>query len=264
MKSTPPAGLKAQRVILVTGANNGIGLAMVKALLEKGDFVAALDLSCENLSPNLKSPNLRVFPCDITDPDRVLAVVNEVLQDRRRIDVLVNNACLALFKPFLERCSDDIRREFEVNYFGTLNMIRAVLPIMCAQQCGVIHNVSSGVGYTGMPNMTGYTSAKGAIEALTRTLALEFQDEGVIFNIIHPPLTRTKSSSGLGIPPEMMADPDDVGRRLADKIGSKQAFLTPDFSTWLAMVISQHFPIGMGRLTARLAKRAQISSNERS
>lgn len=252
-----------ERVIIVTGANNGIGLALTGALLEIGDCVAALDLTDENLSLLSGNPNLRTFRCDVTDARHVCAVVDEVLRDWRQIDILINNACLALFKPFLERIIDDIRREFEVNYFGYLNMINAVLPVMLKQKRGVIHNFSSGVGYTGMPNMTGYASTKGAIESLTRTLALEFGEEGITFNIIHPPLTRTKSSSGLGIPPGMMSDPDQVGRLLARKVGSTQPFIAPDFGTWLQMVMSQHFPIGMGRLMASMVKRSKKSREER-
>lgn len=249
------------RVIIITGANNGIGLAMTKALLEMGDRVAALDLSDENLTPLNRDSSLLPFRCDVSDPARVRAVVDEIVQRWGRVDILINNAALALFKPFLERTIDDIRHEFEVNYFGYLNMISAVLPIMRRQKEGVIHNLSSGVGYTGMPNMTGYTSTKGAIESLTHTLALEFADEGIVFNIVHPPLTRTKSASGLGVPPEIMADPDVVGRKLAKKVGWTKPFIAPDFSTALGLHINRCFPVGMGRLLASMTKRAKKDRN---
>lgn len=134
------------RVILITGANNGIGLALTRSLLGMGDRVAALDLSDENLAPLQRDPNLVPFRCDVTDRERVCEVVEQVVCRWGRIDILVNNAALALFTPFLERSPDDIRREFEVNYFGYLNLIEAVLPIMRRQKQGVIHNTSSGVG----------------------------------------------------------------------------------------------------------------------
>lgn len=245
------------RVILVTGADNGIGLALTKSLVGMGERVAALDLCEENLASLARDMNLAPFRCDVRDPDRIGAVVREVVHRWGRIDILVNNAALALFTPFLERTLDDIRREFEVNYFGYLHMIQAVLPVMRSQKQGVIHNFSSGVGYIGMPGMTGYTSTKGAIESLTRTLALEFADEGIVFNIIHPPLTRTKSASGLGIPLEMMADPEVVGRKLAGKIGSTKPFITPDFSTALGLFFMRHLPVQMGQFMARMTKRAK-------
>lgn len=243
------------RVILLTGANNGIGLAMTRSLLAMGDRVAALDLATDNL--NQPSPKLLPFRCDVTCREQIQSVIDEVLSKWGRVDVLINNACLALFIPFDERSIEDIRREFEVNYYGYLNMIRAVLPVMKKQGYGVVHNFSSGVGYTGIPGMTGYTSTKGAIESLTRTLALEYASLGIIFNVMHPPLTRTKSSSGLGVPPEMMADPVVVGRKLARQVGKTSPVLTPDFSNGFQLWVSYHFRVQMGKLLAMMTERAK-------
>ena len=213
------------RNIIITGANNGIGLAMTKSLLRMGDRIVALDLSLENLP--IEIPNLLPFICDVTDPTRIGFVMDEVVSRLGGVDILINNACLALFIPFEQRTIEDTRREFEVNYFGYLNMIRAVLPVMKQQGHGVIHNFSSGVGFTGMPGMTGYTSTKGAIESLTRTLALEYAAHGIAFNVMHPPLTRTKSAAGFGVPPEMMADPEVVGRGMAKLVGTPKPVLVP-------------------------------------
>lgn len=170
--------------------------------------------------------------------------------------MLVNNACIALFKPYLERTQKEIRREFEVNYFGYLNGIDAVLPAMLEQGHGVIHNVSSGVGITGYPGILGHASTKGAIEALTRTLDLELKPYGITVNLMHPRLTRTRSSAPLGVPPQMMADPEEVGRRLARKVGQTAPVLTPDLSTRLGIAANQHFPVRMGRFLASMARRA--------
>jgi len=243
------------RNIVITGANNGIGLAMTQSLLEMRECVAALDLEIGNIGQ--PHPNLLPFRCDVTQPQQIQTVVDEVIHKWGGVDVLINNACLALFIPFQERSLDDIRREFEVNYFGYLNMIRAVLPVMKKQGRGVIHNFSSGVGYTGIPGMTGYTSTKGAIESLTRTLALEYASQGIVFNVMHPPLTRTKSSSGLGVPPEMMADPNVIGRRLAKQVGKTAPVLTPDFSNGFQLWVSYHFRVPMGKLLAIMTERAK-------
>lgn len=243
------------RTIITTGANNGIGLAITNALLERGDQVAALDLSLENLDQT--KPNLLPIVCNVTDPQRIQAVVDEVVRKWGGVDVLVNNACLALFTPFDERTIDDIRREFEVNYFGYLNMIRAVLPVMKKQRRGVVHNFSSGVGYTGMPGMTGYTSSKGAIESLTRTLALEYAPQGIVFNVMHPPLTRTKSAAGFGVPPEMMADPVAVGRGLAKLVGKTRPVLVSGFVNSVQLWMSYHFRFQMGKLMSMLADKAR-------
>jgi NAD(P)-dependent dehydrogenase (short-subunit alcohol dehydrogenase family) len=243
------------RTILITGANNGIGLAMTNALLKIGDRVAALDLTTSNLDP--ENQNLLPYICDVTNPGRAQSVVDEVVHQWGGVDVLVNNACLALFQRFDERSIDDIRREMEVNYFGYLNMIRSVLPIIKNQGHGVVHNLSSGVGYTGMPGMTGYTSSKGAIESLTRTLALEYAPIGIIFNVMHPPLTRTKSAAGFGVPPEMMADPEVVGRGLARLVGRKQPVLVSGVVNGIQLWMSYHMRIQMGRLMSMMADKAR-------
>ncbi len=243
------------RTILITGANNGIGLAMTQALLATGDCVAALDLSIDHLTPT--GDNLLPLVCDVTDPARVQAAVDEVVDRWSGVDILVNDACLALFTRFDERSIDDIRREFEVNYFGYLNLIRAVLPVMLKQGRGVVHNFSSGVGFTGMPGMVGYTSTKGAIEAMTRTLALEYAPRGIVFNVMHPPLTRTNAAAGFGIPPEMMADPQVVGRGLAKMVGKKSAVLTPGVVNGILLWMSYHLRVQMGKLMAMMAERAR-------
>ncbi len=160
------------RTIVITGANNGIGLALTSALLAKGDHVAALDLSVTNLSP--QDNRLASYICDVTDLLRVRTVLDEIVSQWGGVEILINNACLALFTRFERRTIANIRREFEVNYYGYLNLIQAVLPVMKRQGHGVVHNVSSGVCFTGMPGMVGYTSTKGAIESMTRTLALEY------------------------------------------------------------------------------------------
>ncbi len=246
-------------VVIITGANNGIGFHMTKSLLENQLRVAGLDLSGENLSALQDSyPDLlRFYQCDVTDETQVNAAVASVIQEWGRIDILVNNACLAIFSPFEQKSLDDTRKEFEVNYFGYLHMIKAVLPHMKAQGQGIIHNVSSGVGITGFPGIYGYASTKGAIEALTRTLALEFEPYGINVNLVHPPLTHTKSAAPLGIPPQMMADPADVGRKLVKRIQSTKATVTPDFQTVLGLFANRHFPEAMGKLLAKMTRRAR-------
>jgi NAD(P)-dependent dehydrogenase (short-subunit alcohol dehydrogenase family) len=196
----------------------------------------------------------------VTDPQRLGEVVDEVIRHWGGVDILVNNACLALFTRFEERAMDGIRREFEVNYFGYLNLIRAVLPTLDKQGHGVIHNMSSGVGFTGMPGMVGYTSTKGAIEAMTRTLALEYADRGIIFNVMHPPLTRTKSAAGFGVPPEMMADPAVVGRGMAKLVGKTRPVLAPGISNRIMLWMSYHMRVQMGQFMAKMSERARNST----
>lgn len=249
--------MQRRRVIIVTGANNGIGLGLAEALAAGGDQVACFDLSGENLSGH------KFVRCDVTEPTQVEASIAGVIADWGRVDILVNNACLAIFAPFEEKPLSDTRREFEVNYFGYVNMIRAVLPFMKAQHGGVIHNVSSTVGTSGFAGIYGYSSTKGAIEALSRTLAIEFAPYGITVNIVYPPLTRTKSSSPLGVPAQFMADPAEVGRKLAKKIGSKGAVVTPGIAESLGVLSSKLAPEAMGKfLSARAAAAREAAASK--
>jgi NAD(P)-dependent dehydrogenase (short-subunit alcohol dehydrogenase family) len=194
---------------------------------------------------------------DVTDPQRIQSVMDEVMRQWDHVDVLINNACLALFTRFDERTIGDIRREMEVNYYGYLNMIRVVLPIMQKQGSGVVHNLSSGVGYTGMPGMTGYTSSKGAIESLTRTLALEYASQGITFNVMHPPLTRTRSAAGFGVPSAMMADPEVVGRNLAKLVGKTRPVIVSGAINSIQLWMSYHLRFQMGKLMSMMAEKAR-------
>ena len=172
---------------------------------------------------------------------------------------MVNNACLAIFAPFEQKSLADTRREFEVNYFGMLNMIQSVLPVMKAQGSGLIHNFSSGVGISGFPGIYGYASTKGAIESLTRTLALEMHPYGIQVNLMHPPLTDTPSARPLGIPAQMMENPDVVGARLARQILSTKDVITPDLRTKLYLFCVYRFPLALGRLFANLTEKARTA-----
>jgi len=248
-----------ETVIVITGAGNGIGLGMTKALLSDGYRVAALDLQTEKLKDleGTSTGQLLVQTCDITDAGQVTGCVHAIQEKWDRVDVLVNNACLAIFAPFEQKSVEDTRREFEVNYFGALNMIQAVLPIMKAQASGLIHNFSSGVGISGFPGIYGYASTKGAIESLTRTLALELRSCGIQVNLMHPPLTDTPSARPLGIPAQMMENPDVVGARLARQILSTKDVITPDFRTKVYLFFVYRFPLALGRLFANLTEKAR-------
>ncbi len=240
--------------VIVTGANSGIGFYMAQTLLEDGYSVATLDICDENLLPLQAAfaERLLVLNCDVTLPVRIKAAISLIVEKWGQVDVLVNNACLAIFKPFEEKSYSETRREFEVNYFGYVNMIAAVLPHMKSKGKGIIHNVSSGVGITGFPGIYGYASTKGAIESLTRTLALEFEKYGICVNLMHPPLTNTKSASPLGIPAQAMDSPARVGRNLAKKVLSTKAVITPDFRTAAYLFFAYRYPLALGRLFTRL------------
>ncbi|WP_227354370.1 SDR family oxidoreductase [Haladaptatus salinisoli] len=215
--------------VVVTGANEGIGYHMLTALLEDGYRVAGLDINGEHVQSLREThpERVRFIECDVTSDADVEAAVGEIVDEWGRIDVLVNNAAILDFGFFEDQTLADTKRVFEVNYFGYVRTIRAVLPHMRARDEGIIHNVGSGVGRVGNPGLSGYASTKGAIESLTRSLRLELRHENVACTIMHPRLAKTRSATTLGYPKSQMSDPEYVGRKLAGKIESTVPSSTP-------------------------------------
>ncbi len=244
-------------VVIITGANNGIGLHMTEGLLQQGYFVAVFDLADDNvIGLHQFFPNKLMFcKTDVTNDSEVTESVKTVVDKWGKVDILVNNACLAIFTPFEQKDIDDTKREFDVNYFGYVRMIKAVLPYMKPRKKGIIHNVSSGVGITGFPGIYGYASTKGAVEALTLTLAFELEKYGISVNTMHPPLTNTKSASPLGIPTQVMADPAKVGQQLASKILVTKPVVTPNLQTKVYLFLSRRFPSSIGKLMGKMTEK---------
>ena len=164
------------------------------------------------------------------------------------------------FAPFEEQTIDGTRREFEVNYFGYVRTIRAVLPHMRARNEGIVHNVSSGVGLVGHPGLSGYASTKGAIEAFVRSLRLELQHENVWCTLMHPPLVNTRSAAEIGYPSYLMSDPADVGRKLAGEIESTETVITADWTTKLGIYLSRRFPALVRKGTERFVTTDETTS----
>ncbi len=243
--------------VLITGANSGIGYYIAKNLLESGYFVSVLDKDIENIRQlENTNKNLKVFKCDLRKEEEIEKSIKEIIQRDKKIDVLINNACICIFNNFENKSVDEISEEFNVNYFGYLRVIKNVLPLMLERGKGIIHNMSSGVGITGFPGIAGYSSTKGAIESLTRTLSLELRNTGVYANVMQPPLTNTNSSKPLGIPSQMMEKPEVVGEKLAKKIFSTKKIICPDVKTRISMFFTLHFPYTLGKLLSVMTEKA--------
>lgn len=245
--------------VVITGANEGIGYHMLTSLLEGGYRVAGLDINGEHIqSLQQKHPErVRFVECDVTADDDVETAIEEILTEWGPIDILVNNAAIFNFALFEDQTLADTRREFEVNYFGYVRLIHAVLPHMRERNEGIIHNVSSGAGLVGHPGLSGYASTKGAIEAFVRSLRLELQHENVACTVMHPPLSNTRSATELGYPEPLLSDPADVGRKLAGKIKSTDQIITADWKTKVGLYLSQRVPYMVKKGTERFVSPAE-------
>lgn len=247
------------RVVVITGANEGIGYHILTSLVERGYRVAGLDINGDHLQSLQKDhpDRVRFVECDVTSDKDVDDAIEAVLDEWEQIDILVNNAGIFNFDLFEDQTIADTKHEFEVNYFGYLRLIHAVLPHMRARNEGIIHNVSSGAGLVGHPGLTGYASTKGAIEALVRSLRLELQHENVACTVMHPPLASTRSAAELGYPESYLSDPADVGRKLAGKVESTDRVITADWKTKLGLYLSQRIPYMVKKGTDRFVSPAR-------
>ncbi|MDS0300081.1 SDR family NAD(P)-dependent oxidoreductase [Halogeometricum sp. S1BR25-6] len=253
------------RVVVVTGANEGIGYHILAALVEEGYRVAGFDIQGDAIESlhEAHPANVRYYECDVTVDEDVEAAVAGVVDEWGRIDILVNNAAVLNFGFFEDQTLADARRAFEVNYFGYLRTVRAVLPHMRARGGGVVHNVSSGVGRVGNPGLSAYASTKGAVESFTRSLRLELRNESVSCTIMHPRLASTRSAKALGYPESQMSDPAYVGRRLADQIESTRPVIYTDWVTRAGLALAQRFPVLVERGTERfLVERGTVGETE--
>ena len=195
-------------VTLITGASSGIGLETARMLVQKNVRVFGTRLSHETFA----EPGLEVLELDVNLDSSVSACVAEVVKRAGRLDVLVNNAGAGFVGMVEETSIEEARALFETNYFGTVRMIRAALPIMRAQGSGLIINVSSVAGNIGVPYEAHYCASKLAIASLTRALRWELAAFGVQVVVVSPGCVRTPFYAVLGKPAAPLTDYDGVRR----------------------------------------------------
>ncbi|MCE0537192.1 SDR family NAD(P)-dependent oxidoreductase [Kineosporia rhizophila] len=180
---------------LVTGASRGIGLELVRTLLERGENVAATTRSAERLDQALGGsadwPRLLPLEIDLADEKQVGEAVAAVTERFGGLDVVVNNAGYGHLGAVEEISDAEVRKMFDVQVFGVWNVLRAVLPQMRTARAGHIVNVSSIVGLVPFPGWGLYTAGKFALEGLTDSLAAEVAHLGIRVNLVEPGYVRT-------------------------------------------------------------------------
>lgn len=238
--------------IIVSGGNKGIGYYMVEKLLKDGYNVTILDIQIDNLKA--LCGNILPLVCDISDSECVKASVKKSIEKFGSVDYAIHNACLCTFDSLEESKDETFHKVFDINYFGALNLSRAVLPYMKDKHNGKIIFTSSGVGVMGFVNISPYASTKGAIESLAKCLNIEYTDFGISFHIFQPPLTNTRSAEPLPIPKEFKADAKKVGIGLAKRINKKSFIICHSFGQRIQTTLCYLFPIKIGKLMSKMTK----------
>ena len=184
------------KVAIVTGSSSGIGFAASVLLARNGIYTYASmrNITKANTIKEIaKKENLplHVIQLDVTDDKSVKSAVNNVLEEKKRIDVLVNNAGYGLMGCIEDISMEEVKAQFETNLFGIIRTTQAVLPAMRKQKHGIIVNVSSIAGRIGFPGTSAYISTKFALEGLSESMRYELEPFGIKVVIVEPGVVRT-------------------------------------------------------------------------
>jgi short-subunit dehydrogenase len=250
------------RVAVVTGASSGLGRRMAVELAKEGAIVVAIARRkdrLDELAEELQSFSLPsdIAPCDISDTDSYVALLNDIERTHGRIDALVNNAGIG------EVEGDGVephRIVMDTNYFAAVAGTLAVLPGMKARRDGDIVNVSSDAGRAPLPREPAYSASKAAISAFTEAMSYVTEPDGVRMHVLYPGwvptemTTEADGSSSEQLPPKVVRRTDEqIARLLIDGLGTKQLILDATVVARMAPVAKALFPEAYRRGVTRFS-----------
>lgn len=180
------------KVVLITGGSSGIGKSVGEFLHHKGFVVYGTSRNPERV---LNS----VFPLvalDVRNTESIQAAIAKIIAVTGRLDVVINNAGVGITGPLEEIPTSEIKNNFETNFFGPIEVMKAALPQMRQQKSGLIINVTSIAGYMGLPYRSVYSASKGALELITEALNMEVKSFGINITNVAPGDFATNIASG--------------------------------------------------------------------
>ena len=179
------------KIAIITGAADGIGLAISQAFAKEGATVVMgdiNDLKCNEEADKILNQNQKALSllCDVGETDSVKRMVKTCIENYGRIDILINNAAIAISGNITEMSDEDWDRLMNVNLKGVFRCIRACMPHMISAENGSIINIASGQAHRSFDDWTAYASAKGGMISMTNQLAWQFGNKNIRFNTISP------------------------------------------------------------------------------
>lgn len=192
-----------KKVAVVTGASRGIGYEVARQLLGEGYnvVICSRDARAVNRAAKKLGPNCVGLVCDVSDAKSVRVFVSKVVKKFGRVDVLINNAGIAVWKDFVDQSMEEISSQVAINLTGLMLMTSAFLPSLSG---GVIVNIASGAGKHAHPGLAPYCATKWGVRGFTQTLARELTDIKVY--AVNPGTTATGMTDFRGTPVEKVAD----------------------------------------------------------
>lgn len=231
---------KEQRIAVVTGGGSGIGQASAIRIARDGAALAIWDLDApgaETTAASIEQAGGRAIAC-IGDASSEAGIADALARTRSVLgepEILVNNAAITSFKPFLEITDDDWNRIIDVNLTGPYRCLKAMLPAMLAAGWGRIVNVSSSSVQMGGAYMHHYVASKGGLVGLTRSLAMELADKGITVNNVPPgyvdtPMSRRNAidfeKHALASPMKRAGKPEEVAAAIAFLVSEDAGYIT--------------------------------------
>ena len=191
----------ASSTVLITGAANGIGRALAEGFIDDGARVVAADLDANGLA-KLEQRGATIVVGDVSDPAALVGFVATATNGGGRLDVLINNAGIAINRRIEDHSPDEYERVLRINLFGPYYGLRAALPVMRRQGFGRVINVVSRNAEFNPAGLSGYSTSKAALWSLTRTAAREISDVDILVNALIPGPTKTDMNPNGTQPPE--------------------------------------------------------------
>jgi len=196
--------MKDKKTVLVTGCSSGIGYATCLMFVRNNfaTYGSVRDLSkaerIQEITNKEKLP-LKIIRLDVNEDESIRIAIQKIISDSGGIDILINNAGYGMFGPIEEISIKEIKEQFETNFFGTIRLIKAIVPIMRKQRNGTIVNISSMVGRFGVPLNAAYVSSKFALEGLSESISFELQEFGIKVILVEPGVIQTDFFQNLKI-----------------------------------------------------------------
>ncbi|TVZ28581.1 hypothetical protein JM83_3715 [Gillisia sp. Hel_I_86] len=190
-------------VVLITGGSSGIGKSI-------GEFLMSKNFKVYGTSRNPNPDHTTSFPLitlDVTKNETIISAISELIAKEGKIDVLINNAGIGITGPIEETPEEEIKKAFDTNYFGPLNVTKAVLPHMREQGGGLVINITSIAGYMGLPYRGIYSATKGALELTTEAFRMELKGFNVQMTNVAPGDFATNIAAGRYHAPVLEASP---------------------------------------------------------